>query len=168
MTTVHRVPVELLRAQADAAGLQLAEVPVPDPCSDAEYARRMEAAFARPPLDAVRSVALGDLFPADLRAWREQRLAESGREVVFPIWGRDTAELAREFTRLGFRAVVACVRTGLLYALADLPPGVGPCGENGEFHTFVHAGPVFAAPVGFALGPAHERDGMAYRELVSG
>jgi uncharacterized protein (TIGR00290 family) len=174
--TMHWVGRELIRAQADAVGLPLVEVPLPRPCPNAVYEERMRAAFARPELRGVRAVAFGDLFLADIRAYREARLAEAGLEARFPLWGADTEALARRFLVDGFRATVVCVdpraldpgEAGSAYDeafLARLPADVDPCGERGEFHTFVADGPVFARPVGFELGPAAERDGFRYREV---
>jgi diphthamide synthase (EF-2-diphthine--ammonia ligase) len=136
----------------------------------------MAEALAQPPLDAVEEVAFGDLFLEDVRAYREERLAPSGRRALFPVWGRDTRELAQEFVR-SFRAIVATVDPRFLDAsfagraydaelLADLPEGVDPCGENGEFHTFVHAGPIFDAPLAVETGVVVERDGFVYADIL--
>jgi uncharacterized protein (TIGR00290 family) len=174
--SVHGVRRELLHAQAAALGIELVEVRIPLPCPNAVYEARMEQALAAPPLDAVTEVAFGDLFLEDIRAYREARLAPSGRRALFPLWGRDTRELAHEFVR-SFRAVVATVDPRTLDAsfagraydaglLADLPPGVDPCGENGELHTFVHAGPVFDAPIPVETGAVVERDGFVYADIL--
>jgi len=175
--SIHGVRRELLHAQAAALGIELVEVRIPLPCPNEVYEARMEAALAQPPLDAVREVAFGDLFLADIRAYREERLAPSGRSALFPVWGRDTAALAREFLAAGFQAIVATVDprrldpsvAGRAYdeaLLADLPAGVDPCGENGEFHTFVHAGPVFDAPLAVETGEVVERDGFVYCDIL--
>jgi uncharacterized protein (TIGR00290 family) len=154
----HGVSGELLRRQATAAGVPLVTVAVPAGAPNDVYEQRLRDAFARPPLDVVGVVAFGDLFLADLRGYREARMAEAGLRALFPLWGRPTATLAREFVDAGFGAILVSVdgdRLGrehlgreLNHALLDaLPTGVDPCGENGEFHTFVHTGPVLAAPI---------------------
>lgn len=175
--SIHGVRRELLHRQARATGIPLVEVRIPLPCPNEVYEARMAAALAEPPLDAVDGVAFGDLFLADIRAYREERLATTGRRAVFPIWDRDTTELAHAFLDAGFEAIVATVDPRVLdpsfagrpydkALLADLPPGVDPCGENGEFHTFVHAGPVFDAPIAVATGERVERDGFVYCDIV--
>lgn len=174
--TVHSVRRELLHAQAAATSIPLVEVRIPLPCPNDVYEARMAAALAAPPLDAVTEVAFGDLFLADVRAYREQRLAPTGRSALFPLWGSDTRELAQEFVR-GFRAVVATVDpraldpsfAGRAYDAAflhDLPPTVDPCGENGEFHTFVHGGPIFGAPIAVDTGDTVTRDGFVYTDIL--
>lgn len=175
--SIHGVRRELLHAQAAATGIPLVEVRIPLPCPNEVYEARMEAALAAPPLDAVTEVAFGDLFLEDVRAYREERLAPSGRSALFPVWGRDTTELAHAFLDAGFEAILATVDPRVLdpsfagrpydaALLADLPPSVDPCGENGEFHTFVHAGPVFAAPLAVETGEAVMRDGFAYCDIL--
>ncbi|HEX4804666.1 MAG TPA: ATP-binding protein [Conexibacter sp.] len=175
--SVHGVRRELLHAQARATGIPVVEVRIPLPCPNAVYEAQMEAALAAPPLDAVTEVAFGDLFLEDIRAYREERLAPSGRTALFPVWGRDTAALAREFLDAGFEAIVATVDPRHLDAsfagraydasfLADLPEGVDPCGENGEFHTFVHAGPIFETPIPVQTGEVVVRDGFVYADIL--
>lgn len=175
--SIHGVRRELLHAQAAAIGIPLVEVRIPLPCSNEVYEARMTEALAAPPLDAVTEVAFGDLFLEDVRAYREQRLAPSGRTASFPLWGRDTAALAREFVAGGFAAIVATVDPRALDAsfagraydealLAELPPAVDPCGEHGELHTFVHAGPIFAAPLAVETGEVVERDGFVYADIL--
>lgn len=145
---IHEVGRELLERQASALGLPLHTVPLPPAPSNAVYEARLAAG-----LQALtpRRIAFGDLFLADLRAYREQLFSRLGWETRFPLWGQDTARLAREFLDLGFRArVVAGISTGCPFDadfLAALPEGVDPCGENGEFHTFVYDGPGFSRPV---------------------
>ena len=174
---IHGVRRELLHAQAAAIEIELVEVRIPLPCPNAVYEARMEQALAAPPLAAVTEVAFGDLFLEDIRAYREERLTPTGRSAVFPVWGRDTGELARTFIEEGFEGIVATVDPRFLDAsfagraydaafLEDLPPTVDPCGENGEFHTFVHAGPIFDAPIAVTTGELVERDGFAYRDIV--
>jgi uncharacterized protein (TIGR00290 family) len=175
--SMHAVRRELLRAQAEATGVELVEIEIPAACVNATYEERMAEALAAPPLDRVPTIAFADLFLEDVRAYREERLARDGRTGLFPLWGRDTAALAREFVKTGFEATLVCVDPSQLdpsfvgrrfdeALLADLPPGVDPCGENGEFHTFVHAGPVFDAPIEVELGEAATRDGFAFRDLL--
>jgi uncharacterized protein (TIGR00290 family) len=175
---MHGVGRALVRDQATAAGVPLVEVGIPAACVDELYAARMEAALRSPPLDELDAVASGDLFLEDVRAYREQRLASAGKSALFPLWGRDTAALARSFVDEGFQAYVVCVDTRRLDAsfagraydaaiLDDLPAGIDPCGENGEFHTFVHAGPCFDRPVRCRVGERVLREGFAFADLVA-
>ena len=175
--SMHGVRRELLVCQARAAGLPLVQVEIPAGCSNEAYERRLEVALAEGMLADVQTIAFGDLFLVDIRAYREQRLSRVGKQAVFPLWGRDTSALAREFIVAGFEAIVVCVDLHQLdrsFAgrrfdakfLADLPPHVDPCGENGEFHTFVHAGPVFATPIECELGGARERDGFVFCDVL--
>jgi uncharacterized protein (TIGR00290 family) len=188
--SIHGVRRELLHAQAAAVGLPLVEVGIPTACVNEVYEERMGAAMTStvagepdaagrvaPPLAEVETFAFADLFLADIRAYREERLEAAGRKAIFPVWGRDTAELAREFVAAGFRATLVTVDTDQLDAsfvgrrfdaalLADLPAGVDPCGENGEFHTFVDAGPIFAAPIPVALGELRDEGRFVYRDLL--
>jgi uncharacterized protein (TIGR00290 family) len=176
--SMHGVRRELLRLQAAATGVPLVEVTIPPDCVNAVYEERMAAAFAEPPLDEIDAMASGDLFLEDVRAYREERLAEAGKDALFPLWGRDTRALAREFLDDGFEALVCCLDprkldpsfAGRPYDadfLADLPDDVDPCGERGEFHTFVHAGPIMSRPVGVKVGEVVERDGFVFCDLVA-
>jgi uncharacterized protein (TIGR00290 family) len=175
--SMHGVRVELVRAQASAAGVPLVEVGIPATCSNAVYEERMASALSSSPLDEVRTMAFADLFLADIRAYREEKLAGADWSAVFPLWGRDTRALAREFIEVGFEAVLVCVDPSQLDAsfvgrafddslLADLPDSVDPCGENGEFHTFVHAGPTFDRAIPIELGETVMRDGFAFQDLL--
>jgi uncharacterized protein (TIGR00290 family) len=175
--SMHGVRRSLLRRQAAATGLPLVEVGLPAACTNDVYERRMAAAFESAELTAVEEVAFGDLFLEDIRAYRESRLAAAGRRARFPLWGSDTAALARRLLGAGFRAILVCVDPRSLDAafagrdydeelLADLPAGVDPCGENGEFHTFVTAGPVLAEPVACRRGEVVERDGFVFADLL--
>jgi uncharacterized protein (TIGR00290 family) len=177
--SMHGVRRSLLRQQAAATGLPLVEVEIPAGCTNDMYERRMAAAFASAELAPVGEVAFGDLFLEDIRAYREDRLAAAGRRARFPLWGSDTAALARRFLAAGFRAILVCVDPRALdpsfagrdyddALLAGLPAAVDPCGENGEFHTFVTAGPVFAAPIACRRGEVVERDGFVFADLVEG
>jgi uncharacterized protein (TIGR00290 family) len=170
---------ELARAQAEATGIPLVEVDIPAACPNEVYEERMDRALRTPPLDRAAAMAFADLFLADIRAYREERLAGAGRSAVFPLWERDTRELALEFIEAGFEAVLVCVDPTQLdpsfvgrpfdeELLADLPAGVDPCGENGEFHTFVHAGPIFGHPIEIAFGEAVMREGFAFQDLMPG
>lgn len=188
--SIHGVRRELLHAQAAVVGLPLVEVGIPTECPNELYEERMSAAMSSaeagepdaagrvaPPLAEVGTFAFADLFLADIRAYRKERLKAAGREAIFPLWDRDTAALAREFVGAGFGATLVVVDTEQLDAsfvgrrfdpelLADLPEGVDPCGENGEFHTFVDSGPIFAEPVPVALGELRDEGRFVYRDLL--
>ncbi|MBD3392786.1 MAG: ATP-binding protein [Chitinivibrionales bacterium] len=176
--SLHGVRRALLEAQASSAGLPLEHVAIPANSLNEEYETRMREACARLFASGIRRVAFGDLFLPDVRAYRERNLAGAGMEAVFPLWNRDTKELAAGFVRLGFKAVLVCVDTQKLDAsfagrefndtlVGDLPKAVDPCGENGEFHSFVYDGPVFAAPVAFGRGECVLReDRFRYCDLV--
>jgi uncharacterized protein (TIGR00290 family) len=175
----HRVRRELVEAQAAALGLPLHPVALPPDPADRIYEERLAAVLAPLAARGIRRIAFGDLFLADLRAYRERHLAALGMTPVFPLWGRDTAALARRFLAAGFAATLVCVDTAVLPAsfagrpydaalLADLPPGVDPCGENGEFHTFVHGGPLFARPLPVAAGARETAGRFSYADLLPG
>jgi len=176
--SMHGVRGELLRAQAQATGVELVEIEIPAACINETYEERMAQALSRPSLDQVGTIAFADLFLADVRSYREERLAAAGRAGLFPLWGRDTAALARQFIEAGFEATLVCVDPSQLdpsfvgrpfdeALLADLPAGVDPCGENGEFHTFVHAGPIFDARIEVELGETVLREGFAFKDLLA-
>lgn len=178
--SMQGIRTDVLRAQAAASGLPLLEAPIPVACDNEIYeaamARALDQTRARWP--TLRSVAFGDLFLEDIRAYRENNCARAGWQPLFPLFGRDTAALAREMLAGGLRATLCCVDTQQLDAgfagrdfdaalLDALPPGVDPCGENGEFHTCVHAGPMFAAPLALAKGVTELRDGrFAYTDFT--
>jgi uncharacterized protein (TIGR00290 family) len=175
--SMHGVRRDLLRRQAQATGIPLVEVKIPAPCPNDVYEHRMAQALASEHLRGVDAVAFGDLFLEDIRAYREQRLATAGKRARFPLWHEDTQALAREFVDAGFEATIACVDPRQLdrrfagrrfdrELLADLPPNVDPCGENGEFHTFVHAGPIFSDPIPVEVGETVERDGFVFTDLA--
>jgi uncharacterized protein (TIGR00290 family) len=175
--SMHAVRTDLMRAQARATGIELVEIPIPAGCVNATYEKRMALALDTPPLDQVPAIAFGDLYLEDVRAYREERLTGAGRSAMFPLWRRDTAALAREFIDASFEAILVSVDPDQLdpgfvgrsfdeALLADLPAAVDPCGENGEFHTFVHAGPVFEAPIEIERGEVVTRDGFAFQDLV--
>lgn len=177
--SMHGVRLPLLRAQAAAIGLPLAEVPIPPDCPNELYEQRMaEALHAQRRERAVAGVVFGDLFLADVREYRERQLEPLGLRPIFPLWGRDTRQLARRFIDDGFRAILCVVDPGQLDPsfvgrdyddglLADLPEGVDPCGENGEFHTFVHDGPLLDTPVPVERGQVVERNGFWFCDLRS-
>ena len=169
--SMHGVRRTLLHRQARALGLRLDEVLISPHASNEEYERQMAATLtaARARCAGLDAVVFGDLFLADIRAYRERMLARIGMRGLFPLWLRDTRELAADCVRQGYKAVLACVDSRALPAafagrefdtalLGDLPPGIDPCGENGEFHTFVYAGPILHAPV------PHRRDAIVVRE----
>ena len=175
--SMHGVRRELLARQAQAVGIPLVEVMIPPACVNEVYEARMAEAFATAPLSGVEGVAFCDLFLEEVRAYRETRLAAGGKRGLFPLWGRDTTALAREFLDAGFEATLVCVEprtlspsfAGRAYdeqLLAELPPGVDPCGENGEFHTFVSEGPIFAQPIECETGEIVERDGFVFCDLA--
>jgi uncharacterized protein (TIGR00290 family) len=175
--SMHAVRADLLRAQAQATGVELVEVRIPAGCVNHTYEARMAEAFARPPIDQVTTFAFADLYLEDIRAYREERLTAADRQALFPLWARDTTALAHQFIDAGFKATLVCVDPTQLapsfvgrefdeLLLAGLPPEVDPCGENGEFHTFVHAGPVFDKPIEIDLGEVVMRDGFAFQDLI--
>jgi uncharacterized protein (TIGR00290 family) len=174
---MHAVRASLLTAQAEAAGLPLHRVPIPWPCSNHEYDRRMGEAVAQLVAGGFTHVAFGDLFLEDVRRYREERLAGTGLTPLFPLWHPgSTAALAREMIDGGLRAHLTCVDPRKLdpsfagrsfdhALLADLPPAVDPCGENGEFHTFVCAGPMFTRPLAVTVGEVVTRDGFVFADV---
>ena len=175
--SMHGVRRVLLEGQAEALGLPLHPVFIPPQCVNAIYEERMKEALAEHFARGVRQVAFGDIFLEDLRVCRERNLARVSMQALFPIWKRDTSELAREFVRLGFRAIAVCVDPRVLdpsFAgrevnasfFADLPSGVDPCGENGEFHTFVFDGPDFQKPIACQVGEKVLRDGFCFCDLL--
>jgi uncharacterized protein (TIGR00290 family) len=176
--SMHGIRRELLHAQAASLGLPLEEVWIPRNASNSIYETRMRAALEKYLRLGVTRVAFGDLFLADIRAYRETRLREIGMKGIFPLWHRKTDRLAEQFVDLGFRAVTCCVDSKMLSRdfcgvpydrefLARLPPGVDPCGENGEFHTFVFDGPLFKRKVDFELGRVVSRQGFYFADLIS-
>jgi len=174
---MHAVRESLLQRQAQAAGLPLWTLPLPWPCPNENYEALLDGVFERARAEGVDAIAYGDLFLEDIRAYREARHAGTGIEALFPLWGRPTGALAREMIDGGLRAVLTCVDPKRLDAsfagrafdaslLRDLPPDVDPCGENGEFHTFVHAGPMFPAPIAITSGEIVEREGFVFADVL--
>ena len=173
---MHAVREELLEAQAAAAGLPLWKVRIPYPCPNEAYEAAMAGACARAVAEGITEIAFGDLFLEDVRDYRLQKLAGTGLSARFPLWGRPTADLAREMIAGGLQARLTCVDPGVLEPsfagrafdadlLRDLPAGVDPCGERGEFHTFCHAGPMFGAAIPILPGEVVTRDGFAFADL---
>jgi uncharacterized protein (TIGR00290 family) len=175
--SIHGVRNALLDRQVAALGLPCIKVPLPSPCSNEIYEARMEAAVERIKSGGVRQLVFGDLFLEDVRAYRETRLAAAGMDGIFPLWRRDTKSLAREIIARGFIAHLVTVDPRKLdrgfagqafdhNLLAALPAGVDHCGENGEFHTFVSSGPMFAAPIRVAVGEIVERDDFVFADVI--
>ena len=175
--SMHGVRRELLWRQAESIGLHLHEVLIPPQCVNATYEARMEEALRTFAAQGVRRVAFGDIFLEDLRAYREGKLARVGMSAIFPVWKRETRELAAEFCAAGFRAITVCVDGKVLDCgfagrelneqfFRDLPPHADPCGENGEFHTFVFDGPIFKQPVHCTTGEVVDRDGFYFCDLI--
>ncbi|MGB2645458.1 MAG: diphthine--ammonia ligase [Candidatus Acidiferrum sp.] len=175
--SMHGVRRELLERQAQSIGLPLHEVRIPPQCVNPIYEARMEEALRAHFEQGVRKVAFGDIFLEDLRAYREKNLARIGMTALFPIWKRDTRELARFFVANRFRAVAVCVDPKILPAsfagrdldesfFRDLPSHADPCGENGEFHTFVFDGPIFQSPIPVRTGEVVHRDGFVFCDLL--
>jgi uncharacterized protein (TIGR00290 family) len=173
---MHAVRCELLGLQAASAGVPLWQIPLPWPCSNDRYERQMREVCERAAGEGVQAIAFGDLFLADIRAYREKQLAGTGLDPIFPVWDIPTLQLARDMIAAGLRAKITCVDPRVLpreFAgrdfdaglLADLPAGIDPCGENGEFHTFVCAGPMFSHPIPVQLGEIVERDGFVFADL---
>jgi uncharacterized protein (TIGR00290 family) len=175
--SMHGVRRELLEQQAQSIGLPLHQVRIPPQCVNPIYEARMEEA-SRIFLDrGIRKVAFGDIFLEDLRAYRERNLARIGMTGQFPIWKRNTRELARYFLANKFRAFTACIDPKILASsfagreldesfFHDLPPNADPCGENGEFHTFVFDGPIFRQPIPVRTGEIVHRDGFVFCDLL--
>lgn len=174
--SIHGVRRALLHEQADALGLPLREVLIPASCSNADYERLMGEALHHLRAEGFAAVGYGDLFLADIRAYRDRLMAANHMRAVYPVWGRDTAEFADQFIDEGFEAVITCVDLAVLDGsfagrifdrsfLADLPEGVDPCGENGEFHSFVFDGPSFGRRVTFKTGERVTRGTLCFCDL---
>jgi uncharacterized protein (TIGR00290 family) len=173
---MHSTRRELVEAQARAAGLPLWTVPLPWPCSNQQYEAAMSDVIRRAVSEGVEAMAFGDLFLEDIRQYRIDRLAGTGIAPLFPVWGLNTAALAREMIAAGVKGRLVCVDPKQLpphfagrdfddAVLADLPAGVDPCGENGEFHTCVYAGPMFTEPIPVERGEVVERDGFVFADV---
>ncbi len=177
--SMHGVRRDLLEKQAESMGLPLHEVRIPPECVNPVYEARMEEALLAHYSKGVRAVAFGDIFLEDLRVYREKNLARIGMTALFPIWKRDTRELIRFFHAQRFRSIAVCIDSKVLdrrFAgreldesfFNDLPPGVDPCGENGEFHTFVYDGPIFRRPIPVHTGEVLDRDSFVFCDLLAG
>ena len=174
---MHSTRRDLVRAQAQAAGLPLWEIPLPWPCSNEEYEMAMGRACAQAVEQGINGMAFGDLFLEDVRKYREDRLKGTGLEPLFPIWGIDTRKLIHEMLDTGLRARIVCVDPKKLperfagqdmsrELLAQFAPQIDPCGENGEFHTFVYAGPMFSAVIPIQSGEVVNRDGFIFADVL--
>jgi uncharacterized protein (TIGR00290 family) len=173
---MHGVRRELVEAQAAAAGLPLWNVPLPWPCSNSQYEVVMAETCANAMKAGVQVIAFGDLFLEDVRQYREERMRGIGIDPVFPLWKLDTLQLIRDMWAAGIRCRIACVDPRKLpaslagrdldeHVLGEFPAGTDPCGENGEFHTFVYDGPMFANPIPIESGETVERDGFVFIDL---
>ena len=174
---MHAVRSELLERQAERVGLPLTKLDLPYPCSNADYEAIMGKAMDEARAAGVEAIAFGDLFLADIRAYREEKLAGTGLEPLFPLWGSDTTELAQQMVAGGLRAKLTSIDPKQLDArfagrdydadlLAELPEAVDPCGERGEFHSFVYDSPEFSAPIDIELGEIVERDGFVFADVL--
>ena len=174
---MHGVRDSLLDRQVAALGLPARKVLIPSPCPNEIYEARMAQACADLRAQGVTHIVFGDLFLEDIRKYREEKLAAVGMTAIFPLWGRDTGALAREMINAGLVAHLTCIDPAMLDAsfagrrfdtalLHDLPAGVDPCGENGEFHTVVSAGPMYRGSIPVAIGKVVERDGFVFADVV--
>jgi len=175
---MHAVRRELVERQAAAAGLPLWAVPLPWPCSNEQYEALMAQTCARAAAEGIEGIAFGDLFLEDVRAYREKQMKGSGLKLIFPVWGMPTRALAEEMIASGTRAKLTCIDTAKLNRsfagrefddalLADLPAEVDPCGERGEFHSFVYAGPMLNGGVPVSVGETVIRDQFVFTDLIS-
>lgn len=174
---MHGVRRELVKAQAEAAGIPLWEIDLPWPCSNQDYESAMLKTCEKALVSGIECVAFGDLFLTDIREYREKQLRGAGLQPVFPVWGSPTRALAEEMIASGLRAKLTCIDTQQINAdfagrefnrklLSELPAPADPCGENGEFHSFVYAGPMFSKPVPVEVGEVVVRDQFAYADLL--
>jgi len=175
---MHSSRRSLVEMQATAAGLPLIAVPLPWPCSNEQYEAAMKSVCDRAVADCIQAIAFGDLFLEDIRAYRERQLKDTGLQPLFPLWRIPTDALAREMIRGGLRARLVCVDPKKLapgfagrefdeQLLHDLPAGIDPCGENGEFHSFVYAGPMFSRAIPILPGECVQRDGFYYADMMA-
>lgn len=176
---MHAVRRRLVETQAERAGLPLWPVELPWPCSNNDYEQRMSAICRRASNEGLSGIAFGDLFLREIREYRERQLQGTGLEPLFPLWEQPTGELAINMVHGGVKAKVTCVdpkkldrafagRDFDLKFLADLPSSIDPCGENGEFHTFVYDAPVFSRPLDVEVGEIVEREGFIFADVLDG
>ena len=176
---MHAVRRDLVRMQAERVGLPLWEIPLPWPCSNEQYEAQMKGVCERAVAEGIEQVAFGDLYLRDIRAYREKQLAGTGLGPIFPVWDIPTRELAEQMIAAGVRAKLTCVDPRKLEEsfagrefndalLNDLPEGIDPCGENGEFHTFCYASPVFREAIPVTVGEVVTRDGFCFADLLPG
>ena len=176
--SMHGVRQQLLELQAESVGIQLQKVLIPYPCPNAVYEEKMREVLSFWNGKGVTHVIFGDLFLEDIRKYREEKIAQINLTPIFPVWGKDTANLAREMLEAGFRAIICCVDPRKLDAnfagrefdssfLRDLPENVDPCGENGEFHTFVYDGPIFKKPIPVQVGERVMRDSFQFADITA-
>ena len=175
--SMHGVRREMLERQAQALGLPLIKILLPKDCSEEEYESRLMDILSRVKSDGINHVVFGDIFLEWIKEYREKNLSKVGMTPILPIWGRATPELVSSFISLGFKAVLTCVNTKMMPKrflgrvidrrfLSELPPGVDPGGENGEFHSFVFAGPIFRESIPYALGRTVSRDSYSFRDVL--
>jgi uncharacterized protein (TIGR00290 family) len=174
---MHSTRRNLVEMQAEAAGVPLIAAPIPWPCSNADYELTMKQVCDKALAEGISAIAFGDLFLADVRAYRERQLKDAGLQPLFPLWGLPTKALAQEMISTGLRAKLVCVDPRQLSAnfigrdfdhkfLSEIPASVDPCGENGEFHSFVHAGPMFSRDLAIVTGEKVERDGFWFCDVL--
>jgi len=174
---MHAVRRELLEAQAEAVGVPLMVVDLPWPCSNEVYEERMKAAVEELIADGFEQIAFGDLFLQDIREYREKNLQGTSLKPIFPLWGIPIDQLATDMLAGGLKARITCIDPKKLDAkfsgrewdgklLSEFPPSVDPCGENGEFHTFVYDGPMFRHPIDIGVGETVERDGFVFTDIL--
>jgi uncharacterized protein (TIGR00290 family) len=174
--SMHGVREALLDKQLESLGLPCRKIGIPSPCTNERYERELTQVLLQAKSEGVTHVIFGDLFLQDIRAYREAMLAALGLLPVFPLWARETGKLAREMLAAGLCATLTCIDPRKLQRsfagrafdsglLRDLPASVDPCGENGEFHTFVTGGPMLARPIAFTRGEVVERDGFVFADL---
>lgn len=174
---MHAVRIELLQQQAKSIGLPLTIIEIPYPCSNADYEKIMGEFIETAKNDGIECVAFGDLFLEDIRNYREKQMKDSGIKPIFPLWGTPTDTLAKEMIRSGLKTVITCInpkqtpaefigKEFTLDFLNALPEDVDPCGENGEFHSFVFDGPMFKNEIAISVGEIVERDGFMFADIL--
>jgi len=176
---MHAVRNELICQQAERIGLPLHLIPIPDPCSDSEYRTIVGEFIEQVKIQQIDCIAFGDLYLEDVRRYREENLAGTGITPLFPLWEIPTDELSRDMVRSGLRAIITCIDPKYLSAdfagheydnvfLKQIPDHIDPCGENGEFHSFTYAGPMFSEKVNIRVGETVTRDGFVFTDVLPG